>query len=65
MTTKEALDYYGGHKYLAAALDIYPQSIYAWGDHPPKAKQFELYVISDRALKIDESYYQEKMDVQE
>jgi len=65
MTTQEAIEYYGGPKYLANALDIYPQAIYAWGERPPKAKQFELYVISGRKLKIDERYYQETTDAQE
>lgn len=53
MTTKEAIDFFGGIKALADALDVWPQAIYAWGQHPPMAKQYELEVRTDGALKAD------------
>jgi len=56
MTTQEALDYYGGIKPLAAALDVYPQAIKNWGERPPRGRQYELYVLTDKQLKVDEEY---------
>jgi transcriptional repressor of cell division inhibition gene dicB len=52
MTTKEAIEYFGSIKELAAALDIWPHTIYKWGDHPPKSKQFELQVKTKGKLKV-------------
>ncbi len=51
MTTKEAIEYYGGRKALADALGVWPQVIYAWGEYPPMARQYELEVKTDGALK--------------
>ena len=53
MTTQDAIDYYGGIKELAAALDVWPQVIYRWGDYPPRARQYELQVKTQGALKVD------------
>jgi transcriptional repressor of cell division inhibition gene dicB len=51
MTTKEAIEYYGGRKALADALGVWPQVIYTWGEYPPMARQYELEVKTDGALK--------------
>ena len=56
MTTQEAVDHYGGIKQLAHALNIYPQAIKNWGERPPRGRQFELYVLTNRELKIDEEF---------
>lgn len=56
MTTQEALDYFGGIKPLAAALDVYPQAIKNWGERPPRGRQFELFVLTNKKLKIDEDF---------
>ena len=53
MTTKEAVDYFGGIKPLADALEIWPQAVYAWKQHPPMSKQYELEVRTQGALKAD------------
>ena len=53
MTTQQAIDYFGSIKALAAALEIWPHAIYKWGDHPPKAKQYELQVKTKGELKAD------------
>lgn len=53
MTTQEAIDYFGGSKQLADALKTWPQTIYQWGDRPPKGRQFELEVITQGKLKAD------------
>ena len=57
MTTKEAIAWAGGLKQLAAMLGIYTQTIYLWGEDPPRGRQFELHVLSGGRLKIDEAFY--------
>jgi hypothetical protein len=54
MTTKEAIQHFGGVKQLADALGIWPQAVYAWGVCPPNAKQYEIEVKSKGALKAGE-----------
>lgn len=53
MTTREAINHYGGIKALADALGIWPQAIYAWGDRPPMSKQYEIEVKTNRQLIAD------------
>lgn len=53
MTTDEAIEYFGGVKKLADALDVWPQVIYAWGDKPPMARQYELEVRTEGELRAD------------
>jgi transcriptional repressor of cell division inhibition gene dicB len=53
MTTKEAIKHYGSIKKLASALGIWPQVVYQWGDSPPMARQYELEVRTNGALKAD------------
>ena len=54
MTTKEACDYFGGPKKLADLLGVWPQTIYQWGDYPPKGRQHELKTLSHGHLKVEE-----------
>lgn len=56
MTTQEAVDHYGGIKQLAQALNVYPQAIKNWGSRPPRGRQFELYVLTNKELQIDEEF---------
>ena len=56
MTTEEAIKHFGSTKKLAIALEVWPQVIYNWGERPPKAKQFEIHVLSGGVLKIDNSF---------
>jgi transcriptional repressor of cell division inhibition gene dicB len=51
MTTKEAIQHYGGIKQLASALGIWAHVIYRWGEHPPMARQYELEVKTNGILK--------------
>lgn len=51
MTTKQAVEYFGGIKQLADVLGIWPQTIYSWGERPPKGRQYEIAAMS--ALKVD------------
>jgi hypothetical protein len=53
MTSQQAIDYYGGIKQLATELNIWPHVIYRWGDHPPKARQYELEVKTQGKLKAE------------
>jgi hypothetical protein len=53
MTTQQAIMHYGSIKALADALGIWPQVIYRWGDNPPMARQYELQVKTNNALKAD------------
>lgn len=53
MTTKEAIDHYGGIKQLAAELGIWAHVIYRWGEHPPKARQYEIQVKTNGKLKAE------------
>jgi hypothetical protein len=53
MTTQEAVEHFGGIKKLAAELGIWAHVIYRWGDHPPKARQYELEVKSKGKLKAE------------
>jgi hypothetical protein len=53
MTTQEAIAYYGDMKKLAAELGIWAHVIYRWGSHPPMARQYELEVKTNGALKAE------------
>ena len=53
MTTKESIQFYGGIRALADAIGVWPHVIYRWGDHPPMARQYELFVKSNGVLKIE------------
>lgn len=53
MTTKEAIDYFGGIKQLAEALAIWPHNVSRWGDRPPMSRQYEIEVKSASYLKAD------------
>lgn len=53
MTTQEAVAHYGGVKKLADALGVWPQVVYAWGEYPPKSRQYELEVKTEGQLKAD------------
>lgn len=53
MTTQEAIDHFGGVKHLADALGTWPQAIYAWGERPPMARQYELQVKTEGKLRVD------------
>jgi transcriptional repressor of cell division inhibition gene dicB len=48
MTTKEAIDRFGGTDRLAEALGITRQAIYQWGEAVPELRQFQIEVILRR-----------------
>jgi len=51
LKTEEAIRWYGGVKRLAEALGVWPQVIYKWGEHPPRARQYELEVKTKGELR--------------
>ena len=53
MKTQEAIDYFGGLRKLAEAMDVWPQVIYQWGETPPMGRQYELEVKTGGKLKAD------------
>lgn len=52
MKTKDAISHFGGIKPLADALGIWPHNIARWGDTVPIARQYELQVKTNGALKV-------------
>lgn len=53
MTTQDAITHFGGVKPLAFFMDVYPQTIYQWGEYPPIRAQYELEVRTKGALKAE------------
>ena len=51
MTTDEAIKHFGSVLKVAIELGIAPQGVYAWGENPPMARQYELEVKTNGALK--------------
>jgi len=49
--TKDAIKHYGSIRALAAALDMWPHSIYRWGEYVPRARQYELEIKTGGKLK--------------
>jgi hypothetical protein len=54
MKTQEAIDYWGGVKKLADALNTWPQTVYQWGEYPPMGRQYEIEIKTDGKLKAEE-----------
>lgn len=58
MKTKEAIDHFGNVRALADALGIDAvQSIYEWGDEPPRGRQFEIQVVTKGRLKANPAFH--------
>ena len=53
MTTADVLEYFGSATKAAAELGITAQAVQAWGDTPPKGRQFEIQVLTKGKLKAD------------
>lgn len=54
MKTQQALEYFGGRKGLAQALDIWPHAISRWGEYPPELQQYRIERMSEGKLKIEQ-----------
>jgi len=54
MTTDEAIAWAGSIRALAAKLEIWPHSVYKWGEKPPRLRQFQIERLSKGKVKADE-----------
>ena len=54
MKTKEVIEYFGGIKRLSRQLDVWPQSIYKWGDTVPLSIQYKIQVLSHNHFIADD-----------
>ncbi len=54
METKQAIGHFGSIAALAKALNIKPQAVYQWGAFVPRARAFELQIITGGVLRIEE-----------
>lgn len=53
MKTEDAIEWAGSKLELSRVLGLWPQTVYNWGDYPPKAKQYEIEVKSGGKLKAE------------
>lgn len=54
MKKQDVIDYFGGIKEAAKALDMWPQTIYQWPETVPKSAQYRVQVVTDGAFKVGE-----------
>ena len=55
MKKRDVIEYFGGIKEAAQALDIWPQTIYAWGDDVPDNVAYKIQVITNGELMVDQN----------
>lgn len=55
MKKKDVIEYFGDIKQAARALDIWPQTIYQWGDDVPENMAYKIQVITNGKLKVKEN----------
>lgn len=60
MKTADAIKHFGTPTQLARALSIKPPSIYCWGELVPKGRAYELQDLTQGALKVDRSLYEQQ-----
>lgn len=53
MKTKKVIKHYGSVKKVAQALDIYPQTVYAWGEDVPDSASYKIQVLTNGVLKVN------------
>jgi len=51
MKTQDAINYFGGRDLLADALGIDRTATYHWGDYVPNARQYQIELATNGALK--------------
>jgi hypothetical protein len=64
MKTKEVIDYFGSVRIAARELDLSTAAIYAWGEYPPIARQYQIELFTNGELKADKpepDYIRRKM----
>jgi len=52
MTTKEAIEHFGGASALAEKIGLTRDAIYKWGDYPPLETQYMIMVLSGGVLSV-------------
>ena len=55
MNTQDAVKHYGTKRALAEALGISRAAVSLWGDTVPEARQWQLQILTDGALKAQRS----------
>lgn len=51
MKTKQAADFFGSKKKLAAALGISPSAVTMWGEEVPELRQYQIERITKGKVK--------------
>ena len=57
MKTSDVIEFFGGTRQAAEALDVSTQAIYAWGDEVPKSRQAHVELASKGKIKRDKPVY--------
>jgi DNA-binding transcriptional regulator YdaS (Cro superfamily) len=58
MRTSEVIEYFGGVKKVADALEIWPQAVYQWGDIVPEKTAYKIETITNGVLRVMGSDYE-------
>lgn len=53
MKAKDVFDYFGGIRQAAEALGLSTQSLYAWGEDVPRARQAHVELATKGRIKKD------------
>jgi hypothetical protein len=53
MKTKAVIEYFGGVRQAAEALNLSTQAIYGWGDDVPAARQAHVQLATRGKVKMD------------
>ena len=53
MKTADVIKHYGSIKKASQKLDIFPQTIYAWGDTVPDKMSYKIQVLTNNVLTVN------------
>lgn len=57
MKTADVVEFFGGARQTADALNVSTQAIYAWGDEIPKTRQAHVELATKGKIKRDKPVY--------
>lgn len=57
MKTSDVIEFFGGVRQAAEALDMSTQAVYAWGEEVPKTRQAHVESASKGKIKRDKPVY--------
>jgi len=57
MKTAAVIEFFGGTRQAAEALDVSTQAIYAWGEDVPKQRQAHVELATKGKIKRDKPVY--------